>query len=312
MVILFAIFAIVIMLLVSGAYVFVVACFRRKELPWLVKEELEKTPFGRFYECIVAADQWLKDHDAQSVWITSDDGLKLHGLWVPAENPKGTVLLVHGYRSSKLMDFGVAFPYYHEKGFNLLIPDQRAHGKSQGRYITFGVKESADMLRWIDFHNDNYGIQPILLSGMSMGASTVMFLADAELPRNVKGLITDCGYTSANEIICSVFRRVIHFPAGPVMWSADLFARIFAGFSFYGKNTVKTLKKNQLPILIVHGTQDTFVPCDMSKRSYAACSGPKELLLIEGADHGVSFLVDHRRYTAAVESLISVSISEYQ
>lgn len=308
MFILFAFGAVALLWLVSGAYVFVVACVRRKELPWLVKEELEKTPFGGFYEGIVAADQWLSDHDTQSIYITSDDGLKLHGLWVPAKNPIGTVLLVHGYRSTKLMDFGVAFPYYHEKGFNLLIPDQRAHGKSQGRFITFGVKECRDMLRWINFHNSCYGMQPLLLSGMSMGASTVMFLADEKLPPNVKGLIADCGYTSANEIISVIFKRVMHFGAGPVMWAADLFARIFAGFSFYEKNTTETLRSNKLPVLILHGTEDSFVPCDMSKRSYAACTGPKQLLLVEGADHGVSFLVDHQRYTEAVEKFLSVCL----
>ena len=182
MVVVYIMAAILLLLVVSGAYVFIVASVRRKEFPWLDKEKLEKTPFGRFYDRITEADRWLKEKDAKSVYITSADGLKLHGVWVPAENPKGTVLLLHGYSSTKLLDFGAAMPYYHESGFNLLIPDQRSHGKSEGRYITFGVRECGDVLRWVDFHNQNYGEQKIILCGMSMGAATVMYAAVKNFP----------------------------------------------------------------------------------------------------------------------------------
>lgn len=308
MLILFIACAVLLLLLVSGGYVFTVACLRRKELPWLVKEEIEKTPYGRYYETIVAADQWLKDHNAKDIWIKSDDGLKLHGQWVRVHNARGTMLLVHGYRSTKLVDFGVAFDYYHEKGFNLLLPEHRCHGESQGRFITFGVKESTDMLRWIEYHNREFGPMPMVLSGLSMGASTVMFMADMPLPGNVKGLIADCGFTSPADILADVFRDVTHIPPWPSVFAADLFARCFAGFSLWQKQTEKTLANNRLPILMVHGTEDDFVPCDMTKRSYAACSVPKTLLLVEGAGHGVSFLADHVRYIAHIEQFLKNTI----
>lgn len=307
MIVVFILCAVLLVVVASGAYVFVVACVRRKELPWFVKEELQKTPYGKYYECIMDADRWLREHNAQDIYIQSRDGLKLHGLWVPAQNAKGTMLLVHGYRSTKLVDFGVAFPYYWEKGFNLLLPDQRSHGKSEGRYITFGVKESTDVLQWIEYHNASYGFCPMVLSGLSMGASTVMFLADQPLPENVRGIIADCGFTSPKKIICSVFRDVTRLPAGPSVWAADMFARIFAGFGLSDKDTTKTLKKNRLPILIVHGTADDFVPCEMTRQSYAVCSGPKQLLLVEGAGHGVSFLVDHTRYTKKIEKFLEIT-----
>lgn len=301
---LFVVSALFALLLASGVYVFVVGCVRRKELPWLVEEEIMKTPYGKFCSCITAADRWLKENHAADITTISKDGLKLHAYWIPAENARGTVLLAHGYRSSMLLDFGAAFEVYHDLGMNILVPDQRAHGKSQGSFITFGVKESQDMLCWICYHNSNFGELPLILSGMSMGASTVLYLADEELPANVKGIIADCGFTSPRDILASVFKDVTHLPAGPSLVVADLCARLFAGFGLNQKDTRRSLANSKLPILLIHGVEDGFVPCAMSEQAYAACTGPKQLLLVEGADHGVSFLQAPDRYGKAVMDFI--------
>ncbi len=306
--ILFVVGALVLLTIVSGVYVFIVGCVRRKDLPWLVEEEIKKTGYGKYYDLIVASDQWLKDHDAQDVYVTSDDGLRLHGVWVPAQDAKGTMLLVHGYRSTMLVDFGPAIDYYHNRGMNLLIPEQRCHGKSQGRYITFGVKESRDMLCWLDYHNRHFGQLPVILSGLSMGASTVLFLADKELPANVKGMIADCGFTSPKEILSTVFTRITHLPAAPSIWVTDLTARMIAGFSLSEQDTRKTLTRNRLPIIMVHGKEDGFVPCQMTQQGFAVCTGPKQLLLVEGADHGVSFLVARDRYSAMISEFLDQNI----
>lgn len=286
--------------LLSGLYVFVKACVRRKELPWMVEEELKKTSFGKYYKCIVASDEWLKEHQAQDVYVQSKDGLRLHGYWIPAENPRGTVLLVHGYRSTMLVDFGLAFAFYHALGMNVLVPEHRCHGKSEGKYITFGVKESEDITQWISYHNDHFGMQQIFLSGMSMGASTVLYLADQSLPANVKCIIADCGFTSPREILGEVFRSVTHFPAAASLWATDLFARVFAGFSLKEKDTRKALAKAKLPVLMIHGSADDFVPCRMTLEGFDACTEDKELLIVQGAGHGVSFLVDKQSYTTKV------------
>lgn len=284
------------LILASGAYVFAIACVRKKEIPWLVEEEIKKTSYGKYYECISDTDCWLRDNDAKDIYITSEDGLRLRGRWVACENPKGTILFAHGYRSTPLLDFGVALPFYHERGFNILLPDQRSHGESQGRFITFGVKESADMLRWILYINKRNENLPILLSGMSMGASTMLFLIDEDLPDNVKGIIADCGFTSPKDIISYVFTNTTHLPATLFVWATDVFARLIAGFSFSEKDTRKTLQKNSLSILMVHGESDDFVPCWMSKEGYAACTGNKDLFIVKDAGHGVSFLVDPDGY----------------
>jgi fermentation-respiration switch protein FrsA (DUF1100 family) len=189
-------------------------------------------------------------------------------------------------------------------GMNILLPDQRCHGKSGGRFTTFGVKESKDMLCWIHHHNAQLGEFPIMLSGLSMGAATVMFMAEEDLPENVRYCIADCGFTSPKEIISKVFRDVIHLPAWPVMWAADLFARLFAGFRLDEKNSLRSLCENRLPFMFVHGLADDFVPCDMTRRSFEACAGEKHLLLVEGAGHGVSYIHAKEKYNEMNMSII--------
>ncbi len=307
----FIIIGILILWLVSGTYLFVVACVRRKELPWLVEAEIKKTRYGKYYDSIVNANQWLLEHNAEDVYVQSEDGLRLHAYWVSAENAKGTILFAHGYRSVLLLDFGMAFDYYHKLGMNLLIPDQRSHGKSQGRYITFGVKEHRDMQCWIDFHNQKHFRMPIILSGLSMGASTMLYLADKELPNNVKGIIADCGFNSPKDIIETVFRKVTRLPAAPSLWVAEFWARLIAGFSFYECDTKKTLKNSRLPVLLVHGEEDDFVPCEMTKRAYEACTSPKKILLVEGASHGTSFLKARERYTSLIIEFLQSCIENF-
>ncbi len=300
----FVVAACVIMLLVSGTYVFIVACARGKDIPWLIKEEVDKTSFAKYYPQILEADQWLSDHNSQCVCIESSDGLRLYGRWIPADNAKGTVICAHGYRSTVLVDFGQAFDYYHSMGLNILAPDQRSHGMSQGKCITFGVKESCDIQDWIRFHNSEFGNYPIVLTGLSMGASTVLFLADRILPENVKGIIADCGFTSPAEIIRSVFCRVIHLPAVPTIWVTELLARLLASFSLYRCDTRKSLSGSRLPVLLIHGLDDNFVPWEMSQQGYDACVSEKHLLLVDGAEHGVSFLIDRDGYTKTVNAFI--------
>lgn len=307
-VILFVLIGFFLMTIVSGVYVFIFCCVRRKEMPWLVAEELNKTPYEKFSEHIQDADRWLREHHTQDLWIRSHDGLKLHGLWVPANDPKGTILLAHGYRSCPLLEFGLAFSYFHDLGYNMLIPDQRSHGKSEGRIITFGVKESKDMQSWIAYHNKQFTQIPMLLCGISMGASTMLYLANRKLPDNVKGIIADCGFTSPKEILSRVFRDVTHLPALPSVVVAEFCARCFGGFSLWECDTRKSLADAHIPVAIIHGKEDGFVPCEMSKEGFDACTGAKQLLLVDGADHGMSFFVDPEKYMEMITAFINKNL----
>ena len=276
-----------------GCYGFFAAC---KRIPEWKKKPGKSTKSDDYSDKLREGNQWLREHETEELFLTATDGTRLHAWWIPAEKPRATVVFAHGYHSCGAKDFSVVFDLYHDQGFNILLPDQRAHGASGGKFITFGVKESEDFRQWIALHNERFGAYPILCSGLSMGASTVMFLAGLELPENVKGFIADCGFTSPREIISSVFRHQTHLPTWPFLWATDLCARWFAGFSLKEMHTTQTLAKNTRPILFVHGLDDTFVPPEMTKRSFEACGGEKYLLLVEGATHAVSFLVSPEAY----------------
>ena len=303
------ILAIIVLLLLAfcfgvGAYLFYAACSRGKEVNWLDEDAVKATPFGKYYTNVSKGHQWIQEHNGQDVYMTNRDGLKLHAVWIPVDNAKGTTIFAHGFRSCGLTDFSLAFDLYRDKGMNILLLSQRTHGASEGKYITFGVTESRDMYDWIQYHNVHFGPHPILCSGLSMGAATVMYLSGMDLPENVRGFVADCGFTSPKEILAHVFTQQTHLPAWPFLWATDFCARYFAGFSIYEKHTQKILPNNSRPILMVHGMDDDFVPTEMTRRSFDACGGDKTLLLVEGADHGVSFLVDRDTYLNKIHILL--------
>lgn len=300
----------VLLMLASGAYIFCVACCRGRQVNWLDEQVISGTPYCEHYSRIVAADRWLKETGCLDVFVDAMDGIRLHGLWVSTQNAKGTVILFHGYRSTYLIDSSMALEFYRNAGYNLLIPDQRAHGNSEGKFITFGVKESEDVLQWIGFHNRTFGEIPIILSGLSMGASTVLYVADRQLPQNVKGIIADCGFTSPKAILSEVYQKTIHLPPVFSMWAVDLFARAFADFSISQKDTRNTLANSKFPVLMIHGKNDGFVPCKMSEDGYNACTGKKKLLIVDGADHGVSFIHDREGYIRAVAAFLEENIDK--
>lgn len=310
MTVLIAVLIILLIILAVGGYLFHRACVRVPDLPWLDYEAILKTSYAPYADLIQRSDSWLKEHNAKDVWIGSEDGLKLHGLWVEAENPVGTIIMVHGYHSTKLVDFGGSMAFFHRQGLNVLLPDQRCHGQSEGKYITFGVKESRDMLCWLAYVNEALWTGPVLLIGLSMGASTVMYMADEKLPENVKGLLVDCGFTSPADIVGKVFRDVTHLPPFPWIYGCELFARLFAGFSLWEKSSLKTLQKNRLPIFMAHGKADDFVPCEMTQKAFNICKGDKQLYLVDGAGHGLSFLVDKQGYAAAVRRVLKKTLGE--
>lgn len=245
---------------------------------------------------------WFKAQNLQRITIPASDGTPLVGLYLEHEKPLGTIILVHGFRSNPYYDFSCAFKFYYEQGYSLLAVFQRAHGESGGNYITFGVKERYDCRDWASYIADRFGPKhDIFISGVSMGASTVMMSAGLKLPQSVRGLIADCGYTSPYEEFCEVLKRR-RIPLHPFMEIAQLFARIFAGFDFKACSTLDAMRGTALPVLFVHGEADHFVPARFSSENHEVCSGEKELLLVPGAGHGCSYLVDKPRCQAALSA----------
>ena len=296
--------------LAGGYWGFQHACKRPPEPDWASEAALKQTPYAEFAESIPRALQWLQDHNAQEVRTKSFDGLLLRGKWVPAENPRATIILFHGYHTHYIHDFAGIFSLYHSIGLNLLLVRQRSHGESGGKYITFGVRERKDVRSWVDFHNRTHGMDNVFLGGMSMGASTLLFAAGEDLPPNVRGITADCGFSSPAEILGHIIRQDYHLPPKLVLPLMEVWARVLGGFSFYECDSRKTLARSKIPVVFIHGTADTFVPCAMSQAGYDACAAQREIHLIEGADHGRGYLFEPDRLTKALVDFFNRNISD--
>lgn len=226
-------------------------------------------------------------------YIKSIDGLNLAARYFENKASNKVIILFHGYRSVAENDFAGIFNYYYELGYNILLVDQRSHGKSEGKYITFGVKERYDCLSWCEYINEKFHeINEIILGGISMGATTILLATELNLPSNVKGIIADCGFTSPKAIIEKVVSSKFGVDIRVLLPLVNLICKSLAKFSVYECSVVEVLKNNKLPILFIHGTSDDFVPSRMSRENYEACNSKKKLVLIDCVMHGVACLQD--------------------
>lgn len=244
--------------------------------------------------------EWFESCSKEDVFIKSYDGLNLHAYFVKTDTPSDKIMIMfHGYRSS-YKDFSCAFQYYSGLGFDMLVVDQRSHGQSEGKIISYGVKERFDVVSWLEYAKERFGDEySYYLDGISMGASTVMMASD--LVSGVKGIIADCGYTSPKEIIIQVAKSM-HVPK-VFVYPVGFLARIFGGFN-YKYSTKDALSKTSVPIIFVHGLSDDFVPSYMTDENYDVCASEKTKILVENATHGYSFLVDEKRVKAELEKFI--------
>ncbi len=252
-------------------------------------------------------DTWLKAQNFKEFTLQSAlDGCTLQGYFLPAETDSDRyVVCSHGYRSRGKSEFRLMTKFYHDKGFNVLLVDHRASGESKGSHITFGKKESADLLQWIDWvRAEQSPTAQIILHGVSMGAATVLMLSDRkELLPNVKFIVADCGFTS----VIDEFRGVLqsaHIPHRVLIAGVDTINRIASGFSLHTVTPIESVKHAVVPILFIHGKSDTFVPTQMSRENYAACTSPKALLLVDGAAHARSYPTDSVAYEAMLEKFM--------
>lgn len=240
---------------------------------------------------------WMLEQPREDVYIYADDGLKLHGTYFPGQGKKKLVLCFHGYTGKGISDNIGISTYYLPRGYQMLMADARAHGESEGNYVGFGCLDRMDALRWIQYVQKCFGTDcEIWLHGTSMGGATVLMAGGLDLPDAVKGIVSDCAYTSAWEVFAHVLKSQYHISPFPVLNLADKMVRKQAGYSLGQCNSAEEVKKAKVPILFIHGEADTFVPCSMCDEIYRNCPTPKSKLIVKGAGHVEAFYKDSDLY----------------
>lgn len=242
----------------------------------------------------------------EDVYQTSFDGLKLHATYFPAleeyANKRKVAICFHGYTSQGMSDYIGLSDYYLKRGYAMLLPDARAHGESEGEYIGFGCLDRKDALVWINWVIQELGEDVgIVLHGTSMGGATVLMASGLELPGQVKGIVSDCAFTSPKEVFTHVLHSMYHLPAFPAIPGADILNRRLAGYGMDECNAKREVAKAKVPILFIHGTKDTFVPYHMCREIYDCCASPKKILEVEGAAHAESYFKDTESYERALD-----------
>lgn len=246
----------------------------------------------------------LNDRPCEFVSIFSQDGLKLSGRYYHVKDGAPLDIGFHGYRSHPMTDFSGGSELSFQLEHNVLLIDERAHGKSEGHTISFGIQERHDVLSWVCYALERFGPDTkIILYGVSMGAATVLMASELELPENVKGIIADCPYSVPMDVILYVGQKM-PIPNWLIKPFTILGAKIYGGFDIQETDALRAVKNAKVPILLIHGEDDRYVPCEMSE---AVVQSSPELVVrhtFPGAAHGISYLADTKRYQQIVREFM--------
>lgn len=274
--------------------------------------KMSGTDWERYFPLIEERKGFVMAKEHRDVQMESFDGLKLHATYFPSENRENKlVICFHGYTGEGLSNYVAIADYFLKRGYAMLMPDARAHGQSEGEYIGFGCLDRKDALGWIQWAVEECGQDVrILLHGTSMGGATVLMASSLDLPGNVKGIISDCGFTSPKEVFTHVLKTMYHLPAFPAIPGAELLNRRLAGYGMDECNARREVQNATVPILFIHGDADTFVPCSMCHEIYENCSSPKEKLIVEGAGHAESYYKDMEAYENALTAFAEKVMGE--
>ena len=253
-----------------------------------------------YHQVMIDGMKRMRAHPQEVFTIKSHDGLTLRGRYFEFAPGAPMEIMFHGYRGTANRDLCVGMDRAFALGHSCLIVDQRTTGGSGGRVITFGLREYRDCLRWVDFAVDHFGPDVrIILTGISMGASTVLLAAGEDLPSNVVGVLADCGFTSAKAIIRKVAKQ-LHLPPWLVYPAVRLSARLFAGLDLEENSPIEAMGRVKIPVIFAHGEEDNLVPCYMSRENFDACVSPKAIFTAPGAGHGLCYLSTGDEYIRAL------------
>ena len=294
----------------AGAYYGYREAFRRDEKRTApIREIPEGELYGPYREKMLANIEKLVEAPYERVTTRSYDGLKLVGKLYEAERKDAPLILFfHGYRSTAERDASGGFQLCREMGWHILMVDQRALGESEGKEITFGIRERFDCQTWAEYAANRFGPEtPIFIWGISMGASTVLMASELPMPANVRGIVADCGFDAPSTIIAETARHR-KWPVGVACRFVDWGARLFGGFRMDEASALDSVTRARLPILLVHGEEDEIVPFEMVHSIREACASPVQVLTVPKAAHGISWYVDMPAYQSALIRFIEENL----
>lgn len=252
------------------------------------------------------ADSLKQVHALKDTFIQAKDGTMLHAFYAKAARPTGkTAVIIHGYTDNAIRMFMIGYLYNKKLNYNILLPDLRNTGLSQGEYIQMGWRDRLDVLRWLDMANAVYGdTARIVVHGISMGAATTMMVSGEPQPASVKCYIEDCGYTSVWDEFAYQLKETFGLPAFPIMHATSTLCKMRYGWDFREASAIKQVSKCHKPMLFIHGETDTFVPTWMVHELYKAKPEPKELWLAPTSVHAMSYKDNPDEYTARVKNFV--------
>ena len=263
---------------------------------------------GEQYEAVAhlmrRATQAVRKHSFEEVRIKACDGTCLFGRLYLQDESAPVQIIFHGYRSCAFRDCCGGHALAWKMGFNTLLVDQRASGESGGRAITFGIRERYDCLAWSEYIEKRFSKDiPIILSGLSMGAATVVSAAELDLPNSVAAIIADSPFDTPETIIRKVCRDE-NLPDKLAFPFIALGARLFGGFNLLESSAMDAIRHANVPVLIIHGEDDRFVPCEMSRRLRNNCASPCTLFTVPDAGHGLAYMIDPEGYEKQVYAFL--------
>ena len=270
----------------------------------------DKDPAERPY---VRGRRWMNEHPERKDWFEmTEDGLRIHANFIPSPVDEGDhryAICVHGYSDTSESVGQYAQHYRDHYGMNVLLPDLRGHGKSEGTYVGYGYHDRLDMIIWIDeiLQRDPQAL--IILHGISMGAATVMMTTGEKLPSNVKACIEDAGYSTAIDEFIEVYNNLEDKPPVPpeiLMPSLRAIGLFRAGYDLEKASPLDAVRRSKTPTLFIHGEADTFIPCSMMNTLFEAAVCEKMCMLVPGAAHVMSVVVDPEGYWNKVDSFLSL------
>jgi uncharacterized protein len=254
--------------------------------------------------------KWTEQQEFEMVQIKSYDGLTLKGRFLKNPDSNGkVVILAHGYKGSGEQMPGITKDYF-DLGYDVLKPDARGHGMSEGDYIGYGWHDRKDYVDWIDFLIKEKKENSIFLHGFSMGAATVLMTSGEKLPEEVKGIIADSGYTTVKAELSHQLKYLYNLPAFPLMEVTSVITNIRAGYTFEEASAIESVKKNKLPLFIIHGDQDELVPTEMANEIYNAASSEKDLWIVKGAGHTEAYTVAEEEYKNRLQVFLDTAAGE--